>query len=169
MRPPAAVVRTAEVAVAPGTAFRLFTEEIGAWYRSGRYSWNDPERAVGIRFEPGAGGRLVEVHDAATGEGYDMGRVLVWEPGVRLVLEYRNVHLPPGPSEVEVRFEPAEGGTRVTLEHRGLGPLPPAEVERFERNAWVAFLGWFEEYAATPARGPGTGGAGRPRTRRRAG
>lgn len=169
MRAPATVVRTAEVAVDPEVAFLLFTEEIGAWYRSGRYSWNDPEQAIGIRFDPGVGGRLVEVHDPTTGEGYEMGRVLVWEPGARIVLEYRNVHLPPAPSEVEVRFERSARGTLVTLEHRGLGPLPPQEAERFERTAWSAFMAWFAEYAAKQARGPGTGGAGGPRSRPRAG
>ena len=42
-------------------------------------------RAENVRFEPGVGGRLVEVHDAATGEGRTMGDVTVWEPGARLV------------------------------------------------------------------------------------
>jgi activator of Hsp90 ATPase-like protein len=143
-----AVVRTIEVAVDPATAFEVFTEEIGEWYRSGPYSWNDPERAVGIRFEPGVGGRLVEVHDEATGEGFEMGRILVWEPGARLVFAYSNVYFPPDPqTEVEVRFEAKGGsGTLVTLEHRGLDRLPPEFVRRFEDRAWIAFMSWFREY-----------------------
>ena len=74
-----------------------------------------------------------------TGEGFEIGRVLVWEPGTRFVVSYRNVHLPPGTSRVEVRFDPVAGGTRVRLEHSGLGELS----ERFRENAWLNFIGWF--------------------------
>jgi uncharacterized protein YndB with AHSA1/START domain len=135
------------VGVDPAKAFEVFTAEIGAWYRPGRYSWNDPDRAVGIRFEPGAGGRLIEVWDEATGEGYEMGRVIAWEPGRRILFQYRNVSLPPAPlTEVEVRFQPVGGGTRVTLEHRGFDRLP-AEVSRtWEKRAWIAFMSWFSQY-----------------------
>lgn len=140
------VVRTVEVAVDPETAFAAFTEEIGEWYRSGRYSWNDPARAIGIRFEPGVGGRLIEVWKDAGGEGYDMGRILAWEPGIRLAFEFRSVHFPPVPTEVEVRFEPVPSGTRVTLEHRGLDRMPADVAERMRRSAWIEFMRWFGEY-----------------------
>lgn len=138
------VVRAVDVGVDPGTAFRLFTEEIGRWYRSGRWSWNDPDRAVGILIEPGVGGRWLEVWDDTTKEGYELGRVLVWEPGRRLLLTYRNVHLPPGDTEVEVRFEGIAGGTKVTLEHRGGSELSEAQ----RANAWLNFMAWFRDYAA---------------------
>jgi hypothetical protein len=111
----------------------VFTGEIGEWYRSGPHSWNDPGRAVGIRFEPGVGGRWIEVWDEASGEGYELGRIRVWEPGERLVVSYRNVQLPPGlETEIEVRFEPVQDGTRVTLEHRGLEALPAEELALWE-------------------------------------
>jgi uncharacterized protein YndB with AHSA1/START domain len=103
------VVRTVEVPVDPATAFAVFTDEIDAWYERGRYSWNVPEHAVGIRFE---GGRLLELHD--DGDAYEMGRVTAWEPGERLVFVYRSVHLPSElRTEVEIRFEPVGDGTRV--------------------------------------------------------
>ena len=136
------VVRTVEVAVDPGTAFRMFTEEIDEWYERGPYSWNDPERAVAIRFEHG---RLLEVWDE--GDGYEMGFVTAWEPGERLVFAYRSVHLPPDlETEVEIRFEPIAAGTRVTLEHRGLELLPRDEYERWRRRAWVPFVEAFRRY-----------------------
>ena len=148
MSEPASITRTVDVRVDPATAFKVFTEEIGAWYRSGRYSWNDPDRAVGIRFEPGDGGRLIEVWDETTGEGYEMGRVIAWEPGTRILFQYRNVSLPPAPlTEVEVRFHPVEGGTRVTLEHRGFDGLPPEIARTWEGRAWIVFMRWFAEYA----------------------
>jgi uncharacterized protein YndB with AHSA1/START domain len=146
----ASLTRTIEVRVDAATAFRLFTEEIGEWYRPGRYSWNDPERAVGIRFEPGGEGRLLELY--ADGTAFEMGRVLAWEPGVRLVFEYRSAFLPPEPlTEVEVRFEPIEGGTRVVLEHRGLDGLPPEVARTFSTQAWANFMSWFAEYAGRGA------------------
>ena len=142
------VVRTVEVAVDPATAFDVFTRDIGSWYQPGPYSWNDPERAVGIRFEPGVGGRLLELYDEEARDAYEMGRILVWDPGDRLVFEFHSLHFPPEPlTEVEVRFEAVNGRTRVTLEHRGLDRLPPAFVERIRDRAWVAFMRWFSDYA----------------------
>jgi hypothetical protein len=155
-------VRTVEVDVDPATAFQVFTEEIGSWYRSGRYSWNAPERAVGIRFEPGVGGRLLEVWDEASGQGYEMGRILIWEPGVRLVFQYRNAHLPADPlTEVEVRFDPLGGGTMVTLEHRGFDRLPPHIGKEWEGRAWINFMTWFESYVERE-RSAGSGLRGGP-------
>ncbi len=146
----ASLVRTIEVPVDPPTAFRLFTDDIGRWYRHGPYSWNDPGRAIGIRFEPGPDGRLLELYEED--EPYVMGRVLAWEPGRRLAFEFRSVFLPPEPlTEVEVRFEPTEDGTRVVLEHRGLDRLPPDLARAFASRAWARFMAWFEEYAASRA------------------
>jgi len=147
--------------VDPATAFEAFTRDIGVWYRPGPYSWNHPDKAVGIRFEPGVGGRLVEMHDPETGEGFEMGRILVWDPPDRLSFAFRSVFFPPDPgTEVEVRFEPIDDGTRVTLEHRGLDRLPPDFVRTQEDRAWVMFMAWFEEYAAELARdSDGVGGS----------
>jgi uncharacterized protein YndB with AHSA1/START domain len=144
----ASVRRTVEVAVDPKTAFAVFTERIGDWYVGGRHAWMDPDRAVGIRIEPGVGGRWLELWDADTGAGYEMGVVRAWEPGSRLVLSYRHPRLPPEPlTEIEVRFAPVDGGTRVTLEHRGWDRLPPDVVAAFlTPRAWGALLRWYTNY-----------------------
>src|SRR5437016_8876546 len=84
MRSTNIVTATVEVAVDPATAFAIFTEEIGRWWRPGPINWNNSERATGIRIEPGVGGRWLEVYDDATGEGFECGRIVVWEPGERL-------------------------------------------------------------------------------------
>jgi uncharacterized protein YndB with AHSA1/START domain len=136
------IVRSVEVPVAPEEAFRAFTDEIDEWYERGPHSWNDPERAIAIRFDTG---RLLEVY--AEGEPYEIGRVIVWEPGRRLAFAYRNVALPLRlETEVEVRFERVEGGTRVTLEHRGLEQLPPDEYALWQRRAWIRFMQMFADY-----------------------
>jgi uncharacterized protein YndB with AHSA1/START domain len=136
-----------DVAVDPDTAFEVFTDEIDSWYQRGPHSWRFPDRAVGIRFEPRVGGRLLEVHDRATGEGFAFGEVLVWEPGARLVFADLVSSAPPDPvTEVEVRFEAVDDGTRVTLEHRGLDRLP-AEVAAQKRvYGWQTTLRWFGEH-----------------------
>lgn len=55
---------------------------------------------------------------------FEIGRVQVWEPGKRLLLEYRLRNFAPNErTEVEVRFEEQGKGTRVVLEHRGWGAL----------------------------------------------
>lgn len=80
MRSSDAVTVTTKVAVDPATAFRVFTEEVDAWWRRGpRYRFR-PGRDGVMRFEPGAGGRLVEVYDEAAGDVFEVGRVLAWEP-----------------------------------------------------------------------------------------
>ena len=88
----------AEVVVdaAPDAAFRLFTEEIGFWWRTNTPYWNDPERGLYLRIEPRLGGRWIEVYDADTDTGFEVGRVTVWEPGVRLGLTWTQVGWPEG-------------------------------------------------------------------------
>ena len=68
---------------------------------------------------------MLEVYDAATGDAFEVGRVRVWEPADRLVFGWRQGNYEPDQfTEVEVRFEPSDRGTRVILEHRGLDALP---------------------------------------------
>lgn len=139
---------TVEVAVDPATAFEVFTEEMPAWYQDGPHSWVDRDRAVAVRLEPGVGGRWLEVYDEATGEGYEFGRIRVWEPGRRVVLEWRH-HEGGHTTEVDVRFEPVGDGTRVVLEHRGWDRLPPevaTEGVAGVLRGWPVLLGWFDEY-----------------------
>ena len=109
---------TTFVQVDPRDAFEVFTQEIDAWWRRGpRYRFGGGEGM--LRFEGGAGGRLVEVLPGEHQE-FEIGRVLSWEPGARLAFEWRARNFAPGEiTHVEVTFEPVEGGTRVVLEHRG--------------------------------------------------
>lgn len=137
---PASVRVTVHVNAAPETAFALFTDEIDAWYVKDRHTLADPDRAVGIRFEPGVGGRLIEVHDPDTGEGRDMGRITAWEPGRKLAF------VDGLGTEVEVSFEDAGSQTRVTLEHRGLERLRPDLAERHARHGWRLLLPWYERH-----------------------
>jgi uncharacterized protein YndB with AHSA1/START domain len=141
MSPPASVRVTIYVDVDPATAFAVFTDEIDAWYKRGPHTFSDPKRAVGIRFEPYVGGRLIEVHDRASGEGPTIACVEVWDPGRRLIfVDTRE-------TEVEVTFEPVDGETKVTLEHRGLERLTPHAAEHHARFGWQLVFRWYEEYS----------------------
>jgi uncharacterized protein YndB with AHSA1/START domain len=115
---------TTVVAVDPATAFEVFTDEVDAWWRQGpRFRFRHDDSGT-LRFEGGADGRLVEVFGADGEDVYEVGRVRAWEPARRLVFEFRALAFEPGEStEVEVRFEPVAGGTRVSVEHRGWGAL----------------------------------------------
>lgn len=136
------------VAVDPETAFDVFTGEIGLWWRKGKDlgTGRKPRRGV-MRFEPGVGGRLLEVYDERGGEQFEIGRVRVWEPGSRLVLQWRQGNFEPDQeTEVEVRFQPEAEGTRVTLEHRGLASLPPDHSARHGLGTGVAFARMMEQW-----------------------
>jgi uncharacterized protein YndB with AHSA1/START domain len=62
---------------------------------------------------------------------FEVGRVTAWQPPSRLVLEWRNVNFAPSErTEIEVVFEPAGGGTRVTVQHRGWAALRPDHPAR---------------------------------------
>jgi hypothetical protein len=140
MTQPASVRVTVYVQNDPLAAFEVFTDEIDTWYRRGPHNFFDPVRAIAIRFEPGVGGRLLEVYDNDSGEAREMARVTAWEPGRRLVL------LDDRDTEIEVTFEDAGGETKVCLEHRGLERLTPREAESHSRFGGRLLIAWFSEY-----------------------
>jgi Activator of Hsp90 ATPase homolog 1-like protein len=144
------VTASVEVALDPGRAFEVFTEEIDRWWRPGPINWYDSARAVGIRFEPGVGGRWIEVYDEAAGDVLEIGRITVWEAGSRLVMTYVDGGHELGGTELEIRFEPVEGGTRVVLEHRGWESVPTDVGERArgtKRWGWSSILGWYRDWS----------------------
>ena len=110
-----------QVKAPPARAFEAFTRDIGRGWPKGKTPAALPHETLTI--EPKVGGRWFERD--AEGTDRDWGKVLVWEPPGRLVLGWQ---LDPSfrfdPSlllEVEVGFAAtADGGTRVTLEHRDL-------------------------------------------------
>jgi uncharacterized protein YndB with AHSA1/START domain len=148
-----AAAARAEVVVPapPHDAFRLFTEDIGLWWRRDAPYWNDAGRAVGLRIEPGVGGRFVELHDAGDGAGFEVGRVTAWEPGRRLAVTWTQSGWDGVATDVEVTFEPAAGGTRVRLAHTGFERVPDSARALAGYDAgWNEILGWYAEAAQRP-------------------
>lgn len=122
------------VKAAPERAFRVFTEEIGQWWRpNGLFSFTPRSPGV-VSFEPGPEGRLIET--LPSGKTFEIGKVRAWEPPSdggpgRLVFGWRQATFAPGQdTEVEVRFEPVGEETRVTVEHRGWDSVPQEHVAR---------------------------------------
>lgn len=106
--------RTASVVVEvdADAAFRAFTEEMSDWWMPGPINFYDATRALNVRCESGVGGRLIEVYDQ-TGEGLELGRIDVWEPGSRLRWQSSVDDV-----QITVRFEPVDRGTLVEVEAR---------------------------------------------------
>jgi uncharacterized protein YndB with AHSA1/START domain len=149
----AKVMVAVTVAADPATAFDLFTREVDLWWRHGpKYRFRGRKPGV-MRFDPGVGGRLVEVYDEAAGDLYEVGRVLQWEPGARLGFEWRGPNYRPGQvTVVEVRFVASGDGTRVIVEHRGWETLPADHPARHQLDEvpFLQFMGeWWQELLAS--------------------
>jgi uncharacterized glyoxalase superfamily protein PhnB len=119
-----------EVPVDPASAFRTFTDEIDSWWVRGPINFFDAARAVEMKIEPGVGGRVLEVYE---GDALELGRITAWQPGTQLAFRSSV-----DDTEVDVRFEPVEGGTRVRVTQT----LLPGGEKAF--HFWQTTLRWFE-------------------------
>jgi uncharacterized protein YndB with AHSA1/START domain len=123
------VLVSLRVKASPQRAFEAFTGEIGAWWRHNPLFPFTPRQPGVLSFEPGPGGRLIETRPG--GEVFEIGKVLAWEPGHRLVFGWRAASFTPEQqTEVEVRFEPVGEETRISVEHRGWDTVPVEHVAR---------------------------------------
>jgi uncharacterized glyoxalase superfamily protein PhnB len=135
-----------EVPVDPTTAFTAFTQELDLWWVRGPINYFDAARAIAMVCEPGVGGRLIEVYDAATGEGLELGRITVWEPGARLSWTSSVDDV-----EIDVRFVPVASGTQVRVE----ATIPAGGTDQ-GGTAWVRVVGkWFGAWCARRNNAPG--------------
>jgi uncharacterized protein YndB with AHSA1/START domain len=137
------------VAATPERAFAAFTAEIGEWWRPNGLFQLTPAGPGRMAFEPGPGGRLVELH--AGGGEYEVGRITLWDPPAELAFQWRPASFSPEQAtEVHVRFEPVGEETRVVVEHTGWDAIAPKHAARhgfpleafLEREAewWQALL-----------------------------
>lgn len=142
------------VAVPRAAAFRVFTEEIDLWWRRGIAYRAAAAGTSVVRLEAGVGGRVVETFATAAGERIrEMGRVTVWDPPARLVLEWRGANFAPSEwTEVEVTFEEGASGTLVTVVHRGWASIRPDHPARhgLEVAPFVRMMGlWWGDLMAS--------------------
>jgi len=115
------------VAVPREEAFRIFTEEIDQWWRSGpQYRALARPTAI-LHLEPHAGGRIFETQ---SGEGdarvIETGRITDWDPPARFTFRWRASNFAPAEwTNVEVTFASSPSGTLVTVTHRGWSRIRP--------------------------------------------
>lgn len=115
------------VRATPARAFEAFTAEIGQWWTPNDLFAFTPREPGVLSFE----GRERLIETRAGGKVFEIGRVTVWEPGVRLVVGWRQASFTPEmATEVEVTFEPVGEETRVTVTHTGWDSVPQAHVAR---------------------------------------
>ena len=117
------------IAAPPERTFVAFTGEIGRWWRpNGLFRFTDRDGGV-LAFEPDPPERLVEI--GADGERFEIGPVHEWDPPNRLVFGWRQAGFPPDrATEVAVRFDAVDTGTRVTVEHFGWDAIPQEHAAR---------------------------------------
>ncbi len=133
------------VSVDPVAAFDLFTRETDLWWRRGLRFRAGGRSPGALQFEPGVGGRLFEEFTGDAGPCLvEFGRITLWQPPARLVFEWRNVNFAPDErTEVDISFEAADSGTRVTVIHRGWAGLPADHPARHgkETAAFIRMIG----------------------------
>jgi uncharacterized protein YndB with AHSA1/START domain len=137
------------VNAAPARAFEIFTEGMIRWW-SKNYTINkSPMKEIVI--EPRSGGRWFERGE--DGSECQWGKVLAWEPPVRLLLAWQiagNWQFDPDlVTELEIRFTPEGSSSLVELEHRNLERLgAAAEGLRETFDSPHGWMGLLESFAA---------------------
>ena len=122
-----AVIVSLRVKASPQQAFDVFTQEIGAWWRPNGLFELAPRGDGALSFE----GQERLITTLANGKVFEIGRVTVWEAGVRLAFTWRQANFAPEQAtHVAVRFEAMADETRVTVEHHGWDAIPQEHVAR---------------------------------------
>ena len=130
------IQKSAFLACPPAEAFALFTQRASDWWPDGVRHTADPRSEIRML----ADGRFWE--RATDGHEVELGRVLVWEPAHRLILDFYPGTDAQHPTEVVIRFTAENGGTRVVVEHRAKlesADLWAAGAPKFERS-WTLVL-----------------------------
>ena len=140
------IEKSVTVSVSTEEAFRVFTEGIGAWWPSERYSV-DPENRQAVILEGWEGGRIIE--RTAAGDEHVWGTLRAWEPPHRLVSTWHPGRGAQTAQEIEVTFVSMGDATRVNLRHRGWENVVDDRDERMAnyREGWDLVLSQYAQAA----------------------
>lgn len=146
------VVKTVDVRRSARDAFRLFTDEISAWWPLKTHTRAKDalgQKSVRVTIEPRVGGRVYET--LKDGKELDWGEVLAYNPGRLFSMEWHMGRPVEQATEVSVRFEAQDPSScRVTLTHENWERMGD-EAEKMRKsydNGWVAvFEKGFGEFA----------------------
>lgn len=148
----APIVKSIDVRRSAADAFRLFTEEITAWWPMKTHSRAKDaagERTVKITIEPRVGGRIYEtLHD---GRELEWGEVAVFEPGKVFAMHWTMGRPKAQTTDVTVRFaQITDRSCRVTLTHENWERMgdEAQSLRNGYNNGWVGvFEKGFGDYA----------------------
>jgi uncharacterized protein YndB with AHSA1/START domain len=150
---PAPIRRTLVVQADLQRAFTAFTGRMGSWWPPA-HSINPVPRADVI-VEPHPGGRWYE--RGTDGSECEWGKVLAWEPPLRVVLAWQIDgqfrYNPAVVTEVELRFTALDARqTQVDFEHRHLERLGKNAVAIRDRldSGWPGILEAYRQLAELP-------------------
>lgn len=135
------ITKSVHLQCSPARAFELFTKFASEWWPEARRHTRD----AGSEIRMVASGRFWE--RAADGHEVELGRVRVWEPEQRLVLDFYPGTDADHPTEVSVTFTLEGAGTRVSVEHRAT----PASESLWKSRAPRFIESWGEVLAALAA------------------
>jgi len=129
------VVRVVHVRRRPEDAFRIFTEDIGAWWPMETHSVFGAAARVAVE-----GTEIVE--RSGLGEQSVWAEIEEWSPPHLLVLSWHPGTDPAKATKVEISFAPDDEGTRVELTHTGweaLGERAEAARQSYDEG-WLSVL-----------------------------
>jgi uncharacterized protein YndB with AHSA1/START domain len=97
---------------AQADAFKRFAMDFATWWPRRSHSIG-AERVKDVVLEPRVGGRIFEEH--IDGRRFQWGQILEWDPPKRLKFTFHPSRAAETAQDVDVRFVPETGGTRVEL------------------------------------------------------
>lgn len=152
----APIVKSIDVRRSASDAFRVFTDEISAWWpleSHTRANTKAGEATVRVTVEPRVGGRIYETLN--DGRELDWGQVTAYEPGAHFAMQWRMGRPAEQGTDVSVRFEPLSDATcRVTLTHENWERMGEegAKMREMYNNGWATvFDQRFGDYAGRTA------------------
>lgn len=152
------IVRSVRVRCSLERAFEVFTAEMHSWWPVATHSRSASEHegeGIGVErveFQGRVGGRILE--HTSGGRVLPWAEIVGWEPPRRFVMAWKPHAREQPPTEVEVTFNPIEGGTEVVLVHSGwerLEGIQP-DLERLYGSyagGWTQTLSRFADAAQT--------------------
>lgn len=140
------IVKSIDVRRSAADAFRIFTEEVSAWWPMKTHSRAKDvagERTVKVTIEPRVGGRIYEtLHD---GRELEWGEVSAYEPGAVFAMNWTLGRPKAQTTDVIVRFEHLTAQScRVTLTHENWERMGD-EAQNLRNNYNNGWVGVFEK------------------------
>lgn len=132
-----------EVAAPVETVFEAWTERCSSWWPVSHTMSGDQHPEIVV--QPFVGGRIFERSDS--GEEFEWGEVLVWEPPSRLEYWWHIFLERDRATRVSLTFIGSGSGTKVTLVNDGFEVFGDGAAERVGRvgSAWAVITAGFSE------------------------